>query len=110
MSILQGNSYYLGIKITDKKGNVITGDMVDKATFTVGNITKENENISFDISKNIWKINLTEEETFDLSAGMVQWQMRFLFKDGTIDGTEPTLDNVKRSINKVLLSGGSENA
>lgn len=110
MSILQGNSYYIGIKMTDLKGNIITGDMVNKATFTVGNLTKENEDISFDTQKNIWKIYLSEEETFNLGAGMVLWQMRFKFKDGTIDGNEPTLDNVKRSINKVLLSGGSENA
>ena len=110
MSILQGNSGFLSIKMKDKKGNIITGDMVDKATFTVHSITKNNEDIIFDIEKNIWKVYLTEEETFSLPAGMTTWQMRFLFKDGTTDGNEPTLDNVKRSINKVILSGGNENA
>lgn len=108
MSILQGNSYYMEIRMTDTKGNIITNSMVSKATFTVGSITKNDEHIVFDSSKNVWKIYLTEQETFSLNSGMVNWQMRFEFNDGTTDGNEPTLDYVKKSINKVILSDNTE--
>lgn len=110
MSILQGNSYYLEIYLTDNDGNVFTNDNVDKASFTLGSLTKENSDISFNSDTNMWEVYLTEDETFSLDAGQIKWQARFLLIDGTIDGTEPTLDYVKKSINKVKLSGGEDNA
>lgn len=110
MSILQGNSYYLEIELTDAEGNIFTDENVSKATFTLGNLTKESNDIQFNYDSGMWEIYLTEDETFSLSAGQILWQARFLLNDGTIDGTEPILDSVKRSINKVKLSGGEENA
>lgn len=110
MSILQGNSYYLEIQLKDANNNIFTDENVNKATFTIGNITKENDDVKFNSSTDMWEVYLSEDETFSLSAGQVQWQARFLLKDGTTDGTETLLDYVKKSINKVRLTGGEENA
>ena len=110
MSILQGNEYYLSFKITDNNSVVVNGALVDNATFTIGSITKSNEDVKFNTDTQLWEVYLKEEETFALSVGMMNWQARFIFKDGTIDGTDINVDYVKRSINKVRLSGGNENA
>ena len=110
MSILQGNSYYLEIYLTDADNNVFTDENVEKATFTLGNITKESEDIKFNYETEMWEVYLTEDESFSLNVGNIKWQARFLLKDGTTDGTEPALDYVKGSINKVRLTGGEEDA
>lgn len=107
MALLQGSSYYLPIKITDHEGKVVTGEIVQKNTFTIGNITKEGV---YNGETHMWEVELTEDETFGLNNKAVEWQARFLFNDGTIDGTRPKLAYVYESINKEKLSGGNDNA
>lgn len=110
MALLQGSSYHLEFEITDIDGSTVTGDIVKEATFTLGNITKNNEDIKFNVETNLWEVFLSEEETFSLNAQIVEWQARFLFVDGTIDGTETKKSYVYVSKNKVRLSGGVDNA
>lgn len=107
MALLQGSSYYLPIKITDQEGRVVTGEIVQKNTFTIGNITKEG---TYNAETEMWEVPLSEEETFSLNNEIVDWQARFLFVDGTTDGTKPKGEYVYASVNKVLLSGGDDNA
>lgn len=107
MALLQGSSYYLPIKITDQEGKVVTGDVVQKSTFTIGNITKEGV---YNAETQMWEVPLSEEETFSLNNEIIDWQARFLFVDGTTDGTKPKGEYVYASVNKVRLSGGDGNA
>ena len=107
MALLQGSSYYLPIKITDKEGKVVTGEIVQKNTFTIGNITKEG---IYNEETQMWEIPLSESETFALKNSAVEWQARFLFMDGSIDGTLPKQAYIYESVNKVKLSGGDDNA
>lgn len=107
MALLQGSSYYLPIKITDQEGKVVTGEMVQKSTFTIGDIIKEG---TYNAETKMWEVPLSEEETFGLSNEVIEWQARFLFVDRTTDGTKPKGEYVYRSVNKVLLSGGEDNA
>ena len=44
MALLQGSSYVLPIKITEKSGQVVTGDVVVSNSFTIGDITNKNKN------------------------------------------------------------------
>lgn len=111
MAILQGNSYELPIKITDCGGNLVNADMVIKGSFTFGTITKaygEGENeVTYDAEKGVYNVLLSEEETKKLE-GAVKWQARFLLKNGEVKGTLPKSEYVYESINKVQLSGVSE--
>lgn len=110
MGILQGSTYELPIYITDIRDNVVTDENVISKTFTIGTITKTDEDISFDKETNCWIVKLNEDETFSLNAGSIEWQARFKFVGGKIDGTGAVFDNVRKSINKVRLTGEEENA
>lgn len=110
MALLQGSSYYLEFKITDVDGNLVTDELVKKSTFTLGNITKEDADIEFNKETGMWEVFLSEEETFSLVGGIVDWQARFLFINDVVDGTATKRGYVYESKNKVRLSGGGENA
>lgn len=107
MALLQGSSYVLPIKITEKSGQVVTGDVVVSNSFTIGNITKE---AVYNSETQMWEVPLTEEETFGLDNKNVEWQARFKFVGGRVDGTVPKEEYVYQSVNKVKLSGGGKNA
>lgn len=112
---LQGSSYNLPIQIKDLKGKIITNADVTEASFTIGNITKDYKNdgtgeVEFDYVENSWIIPLTQEETFALQKGLVQWQARFIFNNGLVDGTKPKSENVFESINKTIFKKEVENA
>ena len=111
MAILQGSSYRLPVEIKSPKGAVITADMVQKASFTFADVTKlygEGGEVYFE--GGVWVVPLSEEETFAL-RGVIKWQARFLFIDGTVGGTVPKSENVFGSIDRTkLTAGGVENA
>lgn len=111
MAILQGSSYRLPVVIRNPKGEVITADMVEKASFTFADITKlygDGGDVYFE--DGVWVVPLSEEETFAL-RGVIKWQARFLFIDGTVDGTVPKSEDVLCSIDRTkLTAGGVENA
>lgn len=110
MALLQGSSYYLPIKIVGANGTSITGDVVENVSFTIGGLTKGfADGVEFDKEKMAWIIPLTEDETF-LFENTVEWQARFLFSDGRVDGTIPKTENVYDSINRVKLSKGDGDA
>ena len=113
MAILQGSSYKLPVVIKSPKGEVITADMVKRASFTFADVTKlygDGGEVYFDYETNEWIVPLSEEETFAL-RGMIKWQARFLFVDGSVDGMSPKSEDVSGSIDQTrFTAGGAENA
>ena len=113
MAFLQGSSYELPIKVADCSGNAINSEMVERASFTIGGITKEyggdNGEVWFNEDSQSWIVPLTEEETFKFTKS-VDWQARFLFKSGKTDGTIPKNEYVYDSINKTYFGKGGEDA
>ena len=107
MAMLQGNSYELPIKITDRCGKVVNDTMVKSASFSFGDIEKkfgEDGDVWFDNELECWVMPLSESETMEL-AKSVKWQARFLLNNGLVKGTLPKSEYVYDSINKVELSG-----
>ena len=111
MELLQGNTYYLPIKITRPNGDIVSDNIVNKIVVTLGELEKssERDEIIYDSSNQTWRVILTEEDSFKLK-GNVKWQARLLFSDGTVDGTIPDVCYVYKSINFTLLTGGDDNA
>ena len=111
MAILQGSSYRLPVEIKGLNGKVISADMVQKASFTFADVTKlygEGGDVYFECG--VWVVPLSEEETFAL-RGVIKWQARFLFIDGSVGGTVPKSESVFGSIDRTkLTAGGVENA
>ena len=113
MAILQGSSYRFPVVIRSPKGEVITADMVQRASFTFADVTKlygDGGEVYFDYDAGAWIVPLSEEETFAL-RGVIKWQARFLFVDGSVDGMSPKTEDVSGSIDQTrFTSGGGENA
>ena len=110
MAFLQGNTYMLPVEVTNCAGEVITPDDVDKVQFVIGKLEKyyaEDGVVQYDDDNKVFLIPLTEEETFAMK-GTIKWQVRVLYPDGSIDGTEPTAENVYASITTTRLTAGEE--
>ena len=107
MAMLQGNTYELPIRVTDCGGKVIDDTMVQGGSFSIGEIEKKYGEVWFDNERKCWIIPLSESETMGLSKS-TKWQARFLLNNGQVVGTLPKTEYVYESINKVQLSGVSE--
>lgn len=106
MSLLQGNTYSLPIKISNPDGTSINVEDIDKAQFVIGKVEKfygEGGVVTYDEGSQSFLIPLTEEETFGFGSS-VKWQVRILFKNGKVDGTAPIAENVKESITRTILT------
>lgn len=111
MALLQGNTYILPIEVTNCAGEVLTDQDIEKAQFVIGNVEKfygEDGTVEFDDENNVFLVPLTEEETFAMK-GMIKWQVRVVYPNGTIEGTEPTTENVYSSITTTRLSTSETN-
>lgn len=107
MAMLQGNSYELPIKISDRCGKVVNDTMVKSGVFSFGGIEKmfgEDGEVWYDNERECWVMPLSERETMEL-AKTVKWQAKFLLNNGMSKGTLPKSEYVYESIVKVDLSG-----
>lgn len=107
MSLLQGNTYKLEIPLNDPEGNVINNNFIKRAQFAFGDYIKYYDSdgsgeVSYDTEKQCYIVPLTEEETFAMRQ-LVTWQVRVLYINGEIDGTQPITERVSDSIITVRL-------
>lgn len=113
MAMMRGSTYEMPVYIKDCNGVVVTGEMVERASFTFGDITKvygDGGEVRFDAEKGAWIVPLTEEETFAF-RNVVAWQARFKFIGGRVDGTVVKSEYLYDSIDLTRLSaGGGEDA
>ena len=86
----QGNQFYLEIQLLDDDYNKLDIQSVLKVQFNINDITKiydgENQEVTYDYENNVFKVWLTETETFVFDEE-VFIDARILFKNNTIDGT-----------------------
>lgn len=90
MSILRGTTPDLVIKV--KKEDFLVTDVV-KLELTVWNGTRQTiyglSDVTVDTTENSFGIHFSEEDTLNLdSSKSFKWQMRCMFEDGNIVGTE----------------------
>ena len=86
----QGNQFYLEFQIEDENGELLDSKNVLKVQFNIGNLTKTYDGINEDVTyhDNVFKVWITEEETFNFDS-KVKMDARILFKGDkkTIGGT-----------------------
>lgn len=77
----QGNQFYLEFQIEDENGELLDIKNVLKVQFNIGNLTKTYDGINEDVTyhDNVFKVWVTEEETFDFD-NQVKMEARILFK------------------------------
>ena len=84
----QGNQFYLEFQIEDKQGGKLDINAVKKVQFNINELTKTYDGLNNEVTyeNGIFKIWLTEDETFNFSSN-VKVDARILFKNDTIMGT-----------------------
>lgn len=109
MSMLQGNTYLMPIRICDADGGVVKGEQVEKGEFVFGDLVKffgGDGEVVWDESREAFILPLSEEETFAFK-GVVEYQGRVLLKDGSVCGSVPKSEDVYTSIGRTILSDGA---
>ena len=102
----QGNQFYLEIQITDEEDNLIDISSVSKIQFTIGSLTKyydsESDEVTYDEENQVFKIWLTEQETFAFN-NLEKLEARVLFKNDVIQGTAIEEEYIFNSLSKEEL-------
>ena len=83
-----GNQFYLEFQIEDKQGGKLDINAVKKVQFNINELTKTYDGLNNEVTyeNGIFKIWLTEDETFNFSSN-VKVDARILFTNDTIMGT-----------------------
>ena len=86
-----GNQFYLEFHLEDENGDLLDIRSVSKVQFSIDNLVKTydgtNEEVSYDDVNNVFKVWLTEDETFKFGT-RVKVDARILFKNNTINGAK----------------------
>ena len=86
-----GNQFYLEFQLEDENGDLLDIRSVSKVQFAIDNLIKTydgvNEEVSYDDVTNVFKVWLTEDETFKFGT-RVKVDARILFKNNTINGAK----------------------
>ena len=84
----QGNQFYLETQIYDPEDNLLDISAVKKVQFNINELTKTYDGLNNEVTyeNGIFKIWLTEDETFNFSSN-VKVDARILFTNDTIMGT-----------------------
>lgn len=104
ISIMEGDQYGIGIRITDKcSHNLITDQDVSDVEITIGKYTKTYASGEVTYSDERFIFPLTQEESFDFDSKSVAAQVRVKFIGGDIIGEAFDRIDVKSSKSKEML-------
>ena len=108
MVFLKGNTYVLPVKLKQKDGSDIDITTVAKAQFVFGNIEKfygtEDGDVEFNEDSGAFIVRLSEQDTLDLESGVVEWQARVMFNDGSVNGTIPKVEYLYNSTTDTAIT------
>lgn len=103
----RGDQLYLEINLTDREGQQLEIEEIKKIQFFIGELIKNYEEgtseVEYDDIKKIFKIFLTEEETFEFED-FIKIQSRVYFEDETIISSEICEVYIKEVIKKVVMT------
>lgn len=84
--MMQGDSYYLGIRIRNNAGNTVTLADVRDVEITVGHLRKTYSDEQVLYYNGLWLFPLEQEESFSYHAGPVKAQVRVVWANGVVEG------------------------
>ena len=97
----QGNQFYLEVQLFDNSDTKLDVSSVKKVQFNIGELTKTYpKDVAYE--NDTFKIWLTENETFRFDNN-TSIDVRVLFKNDTIMGTEIETIDVSESLKEVNL-------
>ena len=102
MNLYQGNTYNLKIRVLSHDKKPLNINEIEKVEFTFGSLVKKYPNDGIIFNEDFFIIPLSQEETFSLE-GVVKYQVRVKFIDGTVTNTKPTNARISDSLSKEVL-------
>lgn len=106
----KGNQFYLELELTDKNNEKIDIEAVKKVQFNIDALTKtyDGENQEVTYKDGVFRVWLTEEETFKFK-NKVKIEARVLFKNDLISGSIIQEEYFYDSLKEVALDVETEN-
>lgn len=101
--MMQGDSYYLGIKILNNAKNPVTPDDVSDIEITIGHLRKTYRNAELIYSDGLWMFPVSQQESFRYWPSSVKAQVRVAWANGVVEGKPLYGVRMNESISKEVL-------
>jgi hypothetical protein len=101
--MMQGDSYYLGIKILNNAKNPVTPDDVSDIEITIGHLRKTYRNAELIYSDGLWLFPVSQQESFQYWPSSVKAQVRVAWANGVVEGKPLYGVRMNESISKEVL-------
>lgn len=101
--MLQGDSYYLGIRILNNAGNPVAPEDVSDVEITVGHLAKTYRRAEILYRDGVWLFPLSQEESFGFYPAPVKAQVRVVWAGGIVEGKPLYGVRIHESISKEVL-------
>lgn len=101
--MMQGDSYYLSIRLKNNAGQPITPLDVEDVEVTIGRRTKSYKNGKILFEDGLWFYPVTQAESFEFRPMKANAQVRVKWNGGVIEGQELTGIRVQESSSKEVL-------
>ena len=101
--MLQGDSYFLGIRVLNNAGNPVAPEDVRDLEITLGHLTKTYRKAEIIHSDGVWLFPLTQEETFGFLPSSVKAQVRLVWSNGVVEGKPLYGVRIGESISREVL-------
>lgn len=102
-TMMQGDSYNLGINILNNAGNPVAPEDVKDVEITIGHLRKTYLNAELTYANGVWLFPLSQEETFGYWPASVKAQVRVVWANGVVEGVPLYGVRMEESISKEVL-------
>lgn len=101
--MMQGDACYLGIGILNSAGKSVEPVDIQDVEITVGNLKKSYLREQLSYSGGVWLFPLSQGESFSLSPGALEAQVRLAWANGVVEGQRLYGLSLEESISKEVL-------
>ena len=102
--MMQGDAYYLGIRILNNAGNPVTPDDVKDIEISIGHLIKTYRNAEIVYEGGFWLYPLSQEETFGYwPEKEIKSRIRLFWPNGVVEGKPIYGIRFAESISKEVL-------
>lgn len=101
--MMQGDSYFLGIRILNNAGNPVAPEDVSDVEITLGHMAKTYRRAELSFRDGIWLFPVSQEDSFGFYPGGVKAQVRLVWTSGAVEGRALYGVRIHESISKEVL-------
>lgn len=101
--MMQGDAYYLGIRILNNAGFPVTPQDVKDVEISLGHLCKNYRRAELLYSDGLWLFPLSQEESFGYFPQAVKAQVRLVWANGVVEGKPLYGVRIGESISKEVL-------